>query len=98
MSTSAATPPVSVGVIGLGTTGGRAAAALAATGRTVFGHDIDEAARARAAARGVTVVAGSAALARAADVILLSLPEPADVLSVVDERVQPTPTILGKSG
>jgi 3-hydroxyisobutyrate dehydrogenase len=84
VSTPGTTPPATVGVIGLGTMGGRAAAALAA-GRRVLGHDIDADARSRATAHGVEVVAGSAALALSSDVIVLSLPEPADVLSVVDE-------------
>ncbi|MEU6284437.1 NAD(P)-dependent oxidoreductase [Streptomyces sp. NPDC047028] len=82
-----APPNVTVGVIGLGTMGGRAAAALTASGIAVVGHDIDEAARSRAAGDRVTVVSGSAAVARAADIVLLSLPEPADVLSVVAELV-----------
>jgi 3-hydroxyisobutyrate dehydrogenase len=78
-------PLATVGVIGLGVMGGRAAAALVAAGHTVLGHDIDAAARTRATAAGVQVVDGAARTGREASVVLLSLPMPADVLSVVDE-------------
>jgi len=65
-----------VGVVGLGNMGGAFARHLAAGGWRVFGFDID-AARKRAATRtGVEIVPDVAALAAAAPVIILSLPNP----------------------
>jgi len=65
-----------VGVVGLGNMGGAFARHLAAAGWRVFGFDID-AGRKRAAARaGVELAADAAALAAAAPVILVSLPNP----------------------
>ena len=74
-----------VGVVGLGAIGGRAAAALVAAGRSVVGYDVGPAALERAAAAGVRIASGAAEVASEAAVVLLSLPMPADVLSVVDE-------------
>jgi 3-hydroxyisobutyrate dehydrogenase-like beta-hydroxyacid dehydrogenase len=65
-----------VGVVGLGNMGGAFARHLAAAGWRVLGFDID-AGRKRAAARaGVELAADAAALAAAAPVILVSLPNP----------------------
>lgn len=91
MSSERATTPRSdgsrdgvVGVIGLGAMGGRAAAALAASGRAVVGYDVDPAARKRAEEAGVRIAGGAAALTAGSAVVMLSLPAPADVLSAVD--------------
>ncbi len=62
-----------IGVIGLGDIGGNLAAWLAAAGHEVAGYDIDPAAAARAAARGVTPVGSRAELVDRADIIATSL-------------------------
>jgi 3-hydroxyisobutyrate dehydrogenase len=63
-----------LGVIGLGHLGGAIAEVLTADG-TVHGYDIDAARCREAAAHGVVVEASSAAVARASDIVLLSLPQ-----------------------
>ncbi|WP_255949838.1 NAD(P)-dependent oxidoreductase [Streptomyces odontomachi] len=78
-------PSPAVAVIGLGTMGGRAAAAFAAAGRPTAGADPFEAARTAAARQGVTVSDSPAAAVSGADLVLLSLPTPQHVLDVVDE-------------
>jgi 3-hydroxyisobutyrate dehydrogenase len=72
-----------VAVIGLGAMGGRAGATLAADHR-VYGYDPDPAARDRAAAAGVLVADSPAAAAQPAALVLLSLPTPEVVRSVLE--------------
>jgi putative dehydrogenase len=70
-----------VGIIGLGNMGGAMARNLAAAGWRVLGYDIDAARGTELAAAGVAVAADVAALAREAQVLLLSLPNPAASLA-----------------
>src|ERR1700733_1734983 len=65
---------MAIGVIGLGNIGRGIATNLVADGNDVFVHDLDAAAM--AAIEGATAAPDVAALARAADVTLLSLPTP----------------------
>lgn len=74
---------MNVGLIGIGTMGSRMAANLLKAGYTVVGRDIDPAAEKRAAAMGVEVVDSPARVAEQALIILLSLPMPDDVRTVV---------------
>ncbi len=74
---------MATGVIGLGNIGGAIAANLVADGNDVVVHDVDTGAM--SAISGATAVPDVAAVARAADVTLLSLPTPdivADVAGV----------------
>lgn len=73
-----------VGVLGLGTMGGRVAAALTAAGHEVRGWDPVEAACTRAESQGVTTVREDSEAVSGAEVVILSVPAPADVLSAVD--------------
>ena len=73
---------MATGVIGLGNIGGGIAANLVADGNEVVVHDVD--ADAMAAITGATAAADVAAVARAADVTLLSLPTPDVVASVAE--------------
>ena len=66
-----------VGVIGLGIMGGAMARNLHAAGWRVVGFDTDAATRARLAADGIEAVENAVAVARAAPVIICSLPKPA---------------------
>ncbi len=72
-----------VGLIGLGTMGGRMASALVGAGHTVLGWDIDRGAEDRASAVGVQIRSSPAEVAEGAEVVLMSLPAPADVAAVV---------------
>ncbi|MGR7025010.1 prephenate dehydrogenase/arogenate dehydrogenase family protein [Geodermatophilus sp. URMC 62] len=80
-----AAPPV--GVVGLGQLGGSLAAALVARGREVRGWDVDPAARAAAAARGVTVTR------ELAGVVVLAVPLPAMAGALDDLDVDPAATV-----
>ena len=71
-----------VGVVGLGNMGGRMARRLVAAGEAVCGYDVDAA---RAGAAGVEPAASLAAVAGAADVVLLSLPDSRVIEAVVEE-------------
>ena len=71
-----------VAVIGLGAMGGRAAATLAAAGEA-HGYDPVPAARERAAAAGVLVADSPAEAVRMASLVLLSLPTPDVVRTVI---------------
>ena len=66
-----------VGVIGLGIMGGAISRNLRQRGWRVIGVDIDAARRAELAADGIEIAADVAGVARAAPVLLLSLPSPA---------------------
>jgi 3-hydroxyisobutyrate dehydrogenase len=73
---------VTVGVVGLGNMGGRIARRLVDGGEDVVGFDLDAARAADAGARGA---ASLAALAGAADVVLLSLPDSPAIEAVVEK-------------
>ncbi|WP_158291977.1 NAD(P)-dependent oxidoreductase [Paracraurococcus ruber] len=66
-----------VGVIGLGIMGGAMARNLRDAGWAVTGFDTDPARRAALAEAGIAIAADAAAVARAAPVLLTSLPKPA---------------------
>jgi 3-hydroxyisobutyrate dehydrogenase len=70
-----------IGVVGLGNMGGRIAARIAAAGLPVAGFDTDAS---RAPAIGIGAAASVSALARDADVVLLSLPDSSVVEAVVE--------------
>lgn len=72
-----------VGLIGVGTMGSRMATALVAAGHTVLARDIDPVAAKRATEIGAEVLGSPMEVAEDAEVVLLSLPMPADVESVV---------------
>jgi len=67
----------SVGIIGLGIMGGAIGRNLVSAGWHVVGHDIEAARRKEAAAAGIEVAAGAAAVARKTRTIITSLPDPA---------------------
>jgi 3-hydroxyisobutyrate dehydrogenase-like beta-hydroxyacid dehydrogenase len=72
-----------VGVVGTGTMGGRMVAKFVEGGYEVVAWDIAPAAQEKAKAAGAKIVSSPEAVAREADVIILSLPMPADVAQVV---------------
>jgi 2-hydroxymethylglutarate dehydrogenase len=72
-----------VGLIGVGTMGSRMATALVGAGHTVLARDIDPAAEDRALGTGAQIRRSPREVAEGAEVVLLSLPAPADVASVV---------------
>lgn len=75
-----------IGVVGLGVMGRQLAAGLSTAGRDVLAHDVDPAAVARAAELpGVAAADTLAALVAGSDVVVLSLPNPHVVASVVDQ-------------
>ena len=73
------------GLIGLGNIGGRVVRHLVTAGHDVAVHDLDSNALAAAEAAGARPVASAAAAVVGADVVLLSLPTPAIVSTVVAE-------------
>lgn len=75
---------VRMGVLGLGTMGGRAAAAAAAAGHDVVGFDPVPEVRARAAGEGVRVVDTAEAALDGAEVVLVSVPRPEHVRALAD--------------
>jgi len=74
---------MAVGVVGIGTMGSRICEALVNGGFQVVARDIKPEAEGRARSLGAAVVGSPAAVAREAEVILLSLPWPKDVEAVV---------------
>src|SRR5688500_9315219 len=78
-------PPVAV--IGLGQLGGSLAAALAAAGRPVSGWDVDPAARAAAAARGIRITQ------ELSGVVVLAVPLPAMPSALDGLTVDPDATV-----
>jgi 3-hydroxyisobutyrate dehydrogenase len=68
-----------IGFVGLGTMGGQMARRLAAKGYPVTGYDVDADRGRRAAEGGVTLAASPGAAAKAADIVLSSLPDPAAI-------------------
>ena len=73
-----------VGIIGLGIMGGAMARNLVAAGWRVLGHDVAAVRCAELAQAGVTICPDAASVARAAPVLLLSLPSPAAVLATAE--------------
>jgi 3-hydroxyisobutyrate dehydrogenase-like beta-hydroxyacid dehydrogenase len=76
-----------VGVIGLGIMGNPIARNLATAGWRVVGYDLDAARCREAAAHGVEIAADAGAVARAAPVILTSLPKPAALIETAEAIV-----------
>jgi 3-hydroxyisobutyrate dehydrogenase-like beta-hydroxyacid dehydrogenase len=77
-----------VGLIGLGIMGSRFVSRLVAAGLTPLAYDVAPAARETAAARGADVRSSVAEVARSCDVLLTSLPMPADVEAVHREAAE----------
>src|SRR6478672_4214664 len=73
---------VTVGFVGLGIMGGRMAANVQSAGFKLIVHDLHRQAASHHLADGAVWAASPAALARQADVIFTSLPEPSDVEAV----------------
>ncbi|MCU1437278.1 MAG: hypothetical protein JWP66_365 [Naasia sp.] len=80
-----------IAVLGLGTMGGRAAAAIAAAGSTVVGFDPVPAARERAAEAGIAVVDTAEEAVAGADLVIVSVPRPEHVLQLVRGALQSAP-------
>jgi 3-hydroxyisobutyrate dehydrogenase-like beta-hydroxyacid dehydrogenase len=76
---------LTVGLIGLGTMGGRMARRLVAAGRAPLVYDLVPAAREAAAREGAAALDSVAALFAGCEVVLSSLPMPADVEAVAAE-------------
>jgi 3-hydroxyisobutyrate dehydrogenase-like beta-hydroxyacid dehydrogenase len=74
---------MNVGVIGLGTMGGRMVGALLDAGHEVIVHDVSTAAVERTVAVGAKPASSAVEVGAAAQVVLLSLPLPEDVVAVV---------------
>jgi 3-hydroxyisobutyrate dehydrogenase-like beta-hydroxyacid dehydrogenase len=74
---------MNVGVIGLGTMGGRMVGALLDAGHEVIVHDVSTAAVERTVAVGAKPARSGVEVGAAAQVVLLSLPLPEDVVAVV---------------
>ncbi len=77
-----------VGVVGLGIMGGAFAQHLRAAGRRVIGYDIAAARRRALKHAGVEIAADAGELARAARIIILSLPSPGALAATVDAIVR----------
>src|SRR5262249_23072726 len=82
MSPASGAGGLRVGIVGLGTMGGRIARRVAAGRFDVYGFDLDSD---RAGSVGVVAVASTLELAREVDVVLLSLPDSTVVEPVVRE-------------
>ena len=78
--------PHRVGLVGIGIMGQRMCSNLLKGGFPVLAFDLNPLATQAAAGLGATVAPDLPALARQADVVLLSLPGPAQVLAVADGR------------
>jgi 3-hydroxyisobutyrate dehydrogenase-like beta-hydroxyacid dehydrogenase len=76
-----------IGIVGLGIMGGAFARNLVAAGFHVVGFDIDPAARRAASKAGAELAADAVAVARAAPVIITSLPNPAALHATVAQLV-----------
>jgi 3-hydroxyisobutyrate dehydrogenase-like beta-hydroxyacid dehydrogenase len=74
-----AAAPARVGILGLGNMGGPMARRLASAGYAVTGYDLDAARAQSLAPHGVAPANSPAAVVRACDVLLSSLPDPAAV-------------------
>ncbi len=74
-----------IAFLGLGNMGAPMAANLVKAGHSVFGYDVSEAARARAAAGEVTLAPGGVDAVRGADIVVTMLQTGAQVLACWDE-------------
>lgn len=74
---------MNVGIVGVGTMGSRMVESLIRAGYTVFARDIDKTAEKRARKLGAKVVNSPREMVEFAGIILLSLPMPSDVKTVV---------------
>lgn len=83
--------PRRVGLVGLGTMGGIMARALVEAGHEIVGHDPVAACRARLRRAGGRPLASNAEVARAAEVLVTSLPSTAALHAVVAEWQQAGP-------
>ena len=79
--------PTDLAIFGLGVMGGRAAERAVAAGLSVTGYDPSEESRARSSEAGVTVTDSPPEATNSAQVILLFLPLPEDVLKLVNEHL-----------
>jgi 3-hydroxyisobutyrate dehydrogenase-like beta-hydroxyacid dehydrogenase len=77
-----------IGIVGMGTMGGAFAANLVAAGWRVVGYDRNKQATAAAKRAGVETVRNAAAVADAAQIILISLPRPEALAATVREIAQ----------
>lgn len=77
-----------IAVLGLGTMGGRAAAAITGAGHDVVGYDPVPAARDRAGAGGLEVVDSAERAVEGADVVIVSVPRPEHVLELARGALQ----------
>jgi 3-hydroxyisobutyrate dehydrogenase-like beta-hydroxyacid dehydrogenase len=73
-----------VGIVGLGIMGGAIGRNLAAAGWRVVGYDVDATACREAQAGGVEIAADATEVARAAAVVLTSLPKPAALMATAE--------------
>ena len=89
-------PPLRVGLVGLGTMGGIMAHALLARGHEVWGHDPVARLRRRWARAGVRTPGSNAEVARQADVLFVSLPSVDALRSVVEEWAPVAPAQRGQ--
>jgi 3-hydroxyisobutyrate dehydrogenase-like beta-hydroxyacid dehydrogenase len=74
-------------IFGLGVMGGRAAERAIQAGLSVTGYDPSEESRARSAEAGVAVTDNPSTATKSSQVILLFLPLPEDVLTLVNEQL-----------
>ncbi len=91
------TSPGPVGIVGLGIMGGTFCRHLIDSGSPVVGCDIDPACGERARAAGATVVDDAAAVARAAEIVLVVVPSPKaldDVVARIAASGAPPRTIV----
>jgi 3-hydroxyisobutyrate dehydrogenase-like beta-hydroxyacid dehydrogenase len=89
-------PPLRVGLVGLGIMGGIMARALLAQGHEVWGHDPVSRLRRRWARAGMYTPGSNAEVARQADVLLVSLPSSGALRSVVQEWASVVPAQRGQ--
>lgn len=83
-----------IGLVGLGAMGWPIAQSLTSAGQSVRVYDINEASLRRAAADGIATAPSLSELATATEVVLISLPTPAVVATVVDELRAASPTLM----
>lgn len=81
-----------VAVLGLGNMGGRAAVRIAGAGAAVSGYDPSPAARDRARDAGTVIADDAASAVKDADVVLLSVPMPSDVLETARSTLSGLPS------
>ena len=89
-------PPLRVGLVGLGTMGGIMARTLLAQGYEVWGHDPVASLRRRWARAGLQTPGSNAEVARVAQVLIMSLPSADALRSVVQECALAAPAQPGQ--